>query len=411
MDYLKIDEVAAQWGISARRLQTLCNEGKIKGATRFGRAWMIPKNAQKPKDGRTKESRASAAGDMPMPKKTPFLHMTSFYHTPGCAESAIAALAENPEAQILFGAEIAYSRGQINKVYESANYLLQKHSGFYAVIAGGMLLAQCAIWHGDLSMWRKAKIHISEANAKDDTERDIITLSLCAVDSMLYDVRDFPEWFKIGCFEMLHKDALPAAKVFYAKYLYAAGSGVASQTAEVQGVSGLALMGLLPATIEPMISWAMADGTVISEIYLRLTCAVTYHYTKNDAQAIRHIDRALALALPDKLYGLLAEYCRTIGGLVESRLKKLDEEAWNEVHQLYHIYVTNWAKLNSQITGRQVVANLSQQQRAVARLAAFKMSDAEIAARLHMSISGVKQAIRTIKLKSGLERDAFAAIL
>ena len=79
--------------------------------------------------------------------------------------------------------------------------------------------------------------------------------------------------------------------------------------------------------------------------------------------------------------------------------------------ELYKGYLANWSKLNSQITGRQVIANLSQQQRAVMRLAAFKLSDAEIATRLHMSTSGVKQAIRTIKLKSGLERDAFAAIL
>jgi DNA-binding CsgD family transcriptional regulator len=411
MDYLKIDEVAAQWGISTRRLQTLCSEGKIKGAARFGRAWMIPKNAQKPKDGRTRESRLANAADMPMPKKTPFLHMTSLYNAPGCAESATAALAENPEAQTLFAAEMAYSRGQIDKVYESANYLLQKHSGFYAVLAGGMLLAQCAIWHGDLNMWRKAKIHIAEANAQDDRQREIITLSLCAVDSMLYDVKDFPDWFKIGCFEMLHRDTLPAAKVYYAKYLYATGHGLASQSIEIQGISGLALMGLLPATIEPMISQAMADKTVIAEIYLRLTCAVAYHYSKNDAQAIRHIDRALALALPDKFYGLLAEYCRTIGGLLEYRLKEIDPAAWNEVSLLYKGYLANWSKLNSQITGRQVIANLSQQQRAVMRLAAFKLSDAEIATRLHMSTSGVKQAIRTIKLKSGLERDAFAAIL
>ena len=411
MEYRKIGEVAQDWGISPRRLQTLCAEGKIPGATRFGRAWMIPKNAKKPPDGRTKAGRSPNSADMPMPKKTPFLHMTSLYHTPGCGEQAIAALAENPEAQTLFAAEIAYSRGEIDRVYESANYLLKKHSGFYAILAGGMLLAQCAIWRGDLSMWRRAKIHISEANARDDRQREIITLCICAVDSMLYDVKDFPDWFKIGCFEMLHKDSLPAAKVYYAKYIYAAGHGIASQTFELQGVSGLALLGLLPATIEPMISQAMADSTVIAEIYLRLTCAVAYHYTKNDTQAIRHIDRALALALPDKLYGILAEYCRTIGGLMELRLKEVDPTAWDVVNALYKGYVANWARLNSQITGRQVVANLSQQQRAVARLAAFKMSDAEIARRMHMSISGVKQAIRTIKQKSGLERDSFAAIL
>ena len=412
MDYLKIDEVAARWGVSSRRLQTLCAQGKIEGATRFGRAWMIPKDAPKPADGRTKAARTEQLlKDMPMPKKTPFLHMTNLYHTPGCGEKAIAALSDNYEAHTLFAAELAYSRGQIDKVYESANYLLQKHSGFYAVLSGGMLLAQCAIWRGDLQMWRKAKIHIAEANAKDDREREIITLSLCAVDSMLYDVKDFPEWFKIGCFELLHKDTLPAAKVYYAKYLYAAGHGIASKTFALEGISGLALMGLIPATIEPMISQAMADNTVIAELYLRLTCAVTYHFTKNDVQAVRHIDKALALALPDRLYGILAEYCRTIGDLLEQRLKAVDADAWEEVARLYRIYIENWSKLGGQITGRQVIANLSKQQREVARLAAFKLSDAEIGERLHMSISGVKQAIRTIKLKSGLDRDDFAAIL
>lgn len=412
MDYLKIDQVAAQWGISPRRLQTLCAQGKIEGATRFGRAWMIPKNSPKPTDGRTKAARIEKiTTDMPMPRKTPFLHMTNLYHTPGCAEKAIAALGDNYEAQTLLAAEIAYSRGEIDKVYDSANYLLVKHSGFYAVLSGGMLLAQCAIWRGDLHMWRKAKIHIAEANAKNDNEREIITLAICAVDSMLYNVKDFPEWFKIGCFELLHKDSLPAAKVYYAKYLYATGHAIASQTAELQGVTGLSLMALLPATIEPMISQAMADNTVIAEIYLRLTCAVAYHFTKNTEQAIRHIDRAIALALPDKFYGILAEYCRTLGDLLEQRLKIVDESAWDEVSRLFVRYIENWSKLNSQITGRQVIANLSKQQREVARLAAFKLSDAEIGARLHMSISGVKQAIRTIKQKSGLERDDFAAIL
>ena len=288
---------------------------------------------------------------------------------------------------------------------------MEKHSGFYAVLAAGTLLAQCAIWRGDLSMWRKAKIHISEVNAKDDRQREIATLCICAVDSMLYDVKEFPEWFKIGCFELLHKDTLPAAKVYYAKYLYAIGHGIASKTVALEGVTGLALMGLLPTTIEPMISQAMADSTVIAEVYLRLTCAVAYRYSKNDGQAIRHIDRAIALALPDQLYGILAEYRRTLGNLLELRLRAVDEEAWAEVNRLSKIHIDNWSRLGSRVTGRQIIENLSSQYREVARLAAFKLPDAEIAVRTNMSVSGVKQAIRIIKQKSGLEREDFAAIL
>ncbi len=414
-DYIMLKEAAEKWNVSVRRVQTLCAKGRIRGVVRAGRDWLIPKNALKPVDGRTKAGREAQLQNkdalMPMPRKTPFLYMSSLYIAPGCAEESVEALADNPEAQKLLAAEFAYARGNIDKVYESANYLLEKHSGFYAVLSAGILLAQCAIWHGDLNMWRKAKIHISEANARNDIEREIVTLSICAVDSMLYDINNFPDWFKIGCFEMLHKDSLPAAKVYYAKYLYAASHGLAAQSYELEGVKGLALMGLLPATIEPMISQAMADNIVITEIFLRLTCAVTYHYSNNDPQAIRHIDKAIALALPDKLYGILAEYCRILGKLIEYRLRAVDESAWMSVSRLFKIYYENWSKLNSQITGRQIISSLSEQNREVARLAAFKLSDAEIAARTHMSISGVKQAIRIIKERSGLERHDFAAIL
>ena len=96
MEYWKIDDAAKEWGISHRRIQTLCAEGKIPGASRFGRAWMIPQGTPKPKDGRTKAA-INRDLDMPMPKKTPFLYMTELYHTPGCSREAIAALSDNPE--------------------------------------------------------------------------------------------------------------------------------------------------------------------------------------------------------------------------------------------------------------------------------------------------------------------------
>ena len=411
MEYLKIDEIAKKWGLGVRRVQLLCAGGKIEGAVRFGRDWMIPRDAVKPVDGRTKAGRTHVNENMPLPRKTPFLHMTDLYHTPGTADEVGESLAYNHEAQVLFEAEIAYSRGDIDKVYESANYLLGKHSGFYAVQSAGMLLAMCAIWKGDINMWRRAKIHIAEAPAKNDTDREAMQLAISAVDIMLYNVQSFPKWFQIGCFEPLHEDAYPAAKVYYAKFLYAVAYSVATGKLKLPGAEGLYVMSSLPYTLEPMICWAKERKTVMSEIYLRLTCAAVYHSNGNDKEAIRHIDRALSLALPDRFYGVLAEYCRTIGTLIEARLALVDEAALGEVKRLSVIYSDNWSKLSSKITGKQIVSSLSAQNRQVARLAAFKLSDAEIARRTNMSLSGVKQAIRIIKEKSGLERDEFAAIL
>lgn len=411
MRFLKIEEIATKWGISSRAVQLLCKEGKIIGAQRFGRAWMIPEDAVRPVDRRTREGRGLSEEDQPLPRSTPFLYMTDLYSTPGTADEASLPLVNHNEARVLFEAEVAYARGQVDKVYASANYLLGRHSGFYAVISAGMLLAQCAIWRGDIEMWRAAKMHISEAPTQSDFDRDIALLAICAVDTMLYNVTDFPDWFRMGCFEPLHKDALPAARVYYAKYLYTIGYAVATGEFLLEGMDGLSLMSILPLTIEPMVSQAKADNSLICELCLRMSCAAAYHNSGDDEQAIRHIDRAIALALPDKLYGLLSEYCRVMDSLLEQRLSAIDPEAWKEVKALYRIYNEGWSYLSGSVRGKTLATTLSVKEREVAKLAAFGMSNTQIAEKLHMSVSVVKQAIRVTSEKTGMPRREFAKIL
>ena len=149
----------------------------------------------------------------------------------------------------------------------------------------------------------------------------------------------------------------------------------------------------------------------MSEIYLRLTCAAVYHNSGNDADAIRHVDRAIALALPDRLYGTLAEYCRALDTLIEKRLAPVDPAAWEEVKKLYKVYNEGWSRLSGTVRGRTVLTTLTQKQREVAKLAAFGMTNKEIAEKLGMSLSGVKQALVAISDKTGVGRDEYAAFL
>ena len=54
--YMTVKQAAEKWGISDRRVRTLCTEGKIPGAFQEGRGWKIPIDAVKPTDGRYKSS-------------------------------------------------------------------------------------------------------------------------------------------------------------------------------------------------------------------------------------------------------------------------------------------------------------------------------------------------------------------
>lgn len=400
-DMLTVQQTAEKWNMSVRGVQNLCKLGKITGAVRFGASWMIPADAQRPADKRRKEVKENEAEHRPLIRKSPFLDMTDLYNTPGTADECVEALAYHPEAQALFAAEIAYSRGETDKVYDYANYFLERRSGFYAVVSGGMLLALCAMWKGDLQMWQKAKAHLYEAPCKNEIDRDIVMLSLAATDSAIRETKDFPEWFKHGCFDNLPADAHPAARVYYIKHLLIYAQELALNKIKLDGVSGLGLMKTLPYIMEPMITQMVTDKIVIAEIYLRLLCGLAYHQSGDDTRAALHIDKAIALALPDRLYGPLVEHRRQLGLFLDERLALADAEALKRVKELHKQLHTGWIKLHNAVLENNVSESLTVREREIARLAAFGLSNAEIAKQLSLSAHTVNALIIQAKNKTG----------
>lgn len=57
MEYLSISQTSEKWGLSTRRIQVLCAGERIPGAMRVGYSWVIPADAEKPKDARIKSGK------------------------------------------------------------------------------------------------------------------------------------------------------------------------------------------------------------------------------------------------------------------------------------------------------------------------------------------------------------------
>lgn len=387
--------------------------GKVPGAARFGTNWMIPADAKRPLDGRSKAGKAAKADPAayrPLIRKSPFLDMTDLYNTPGTADQCIEALSYHPEAQALFAAEIAYSRGQIDKVYEHANYFLENHTGFYAILSGGMLLSLCAIWKGDTQMWYKSMRHILEAPCRDALDRDIVALTLASANSAIRNIDEFPDWFARGCFDNLPRDAHPAARVYYIKHLLNVAQELALGNITLDSVSGFGLMKVLPYIVEPMISQMVVDKVIMAEIYLRLLVTVAYHQCGDDIRGAAHLDKAIRLCLADGLYSPLVEYRRQLGLFLDDRLSMIDAEALKKVKELNKQLHAGWTNLHNAVLNRSVQLSLSNREREIALLASFGLSDRQIATQLHLSESSVKAAIRTAKNKTGVNSRAELAI-
>ena len=50
--YKTVNELAEEWGVNPRTIQTMCSDGRIPGAVKFGRDWAVPADTERPDDKR-----------------------------------------------------------------------------------------------------------------------------------------------------------------------------------------------------------------------------------------------------------------------------------------------------------------------------------------------------------------------
>ena len=405
--YLKVSEIAQKWNMSRRRVQDLCRLNQIPGAQRWGRDWMIPENAVRPPDGRSKAGRVekeTAAEYVPLLRKSPILLMTDLYNAPGTADERIADLDEHPEAQTLMQAELVYARGQIDTVYRHAQVILDARSGFYAMMAGGMLLAMVALWKGDIRLWNEAHGHFYNAPCKNDMDRDIVALAVASTDIEIRDTDKFPDWFVQGCFDNLPREAHPVAQVYYIRHLIIFAQECAMGNIKTGDMGRLGPMKMLPYIIEPMISQMVAEKIILAEAYLRLMAAIVYHQIGDDARGGSHLDKAVRLCLADGLYAPLVEHRRQLGLFLDDHLARIDPQALKKVKTLYKQFQAGWTRLHNAVMDRTVEESLTVREREVARLAAFGLTNQEIARQLSVSTHTVRSLLDSARDKIGADR-------
>jgi len=57
IEWITVKDAGELWGMTTRRAQFLCANGKVDGAQKLGNMWVVPKGTPKPIDGRTKAAK------------------------------------------------------------------------------------------------------------------------------------------------------------------------------------------------------------------------------------------------------------------------------------------------------------------------------------------------------------------
>ena len=402
MQYITAAQAAEKWELTVRRVQELCRSRQIHGVVRWGRDWMIPADAHRPADRRRKQEVRQMADNVQLPRKNPAIILSNLYNRPGTANAVALEMEKMPAAAQLFRANLAYLRGDVEDSRCLAQALLGAECGHDLQIGCGLILANCALFAGDSNLWNSARKSIAEAPCHSTRDRYAVDFWIAAAESELRETSTFPLWFTRGSFDVLPGDSFPSARFYYLRFLYLMGHEYAmGHHGEPDAQSK---MGLFSCVAEPLISQNHKEGALVSEIYTRLICACSYHDLGNDAMAVYHLDIAIHLALPDRLYMPLAEYRRQLDFLMDERLHQADPAVVGQVRTLNKVWLEGWTKLQSKERGRKISNALTAREREVAKHAAFGLSNKEIADRLNISVNTVKQSLRTAMDKTGALR-------
>ena len=389
MDYITVREAAEKWGVSERRINQYCAEGRIPGAERFGGAWAIPAGAEKPGDPRKQKTQTAPPSAKQAPELFPgFMPLMNTPFRPGSCKEAIARMEAGPKKDIAL-AEYHYFSGQAEKA-------MQETEGYLTAADGGIRLSACLIFaYACLSMGRidharsalgEIRRTLASGGETDPAARAMEAFVAFAAAVLLH--LPLPE-------EMPPAESflplLPPGLRAFALYVQAHYLYLKEEYANSAGmVEGALAMG--------------ASAYPIPAIYLHLVAVMDYMSLKATEKAQTHLLTAWEIARPDDLIEAFGEHHGLLGAMLEAAIKPDWPEDFKRIIDITYRFSSGWRRVHNPITGHDVADDLTTTEFAVCMLAARGWTTREIARHLNISANTAKrhisEAMKKLKVKN-----------
>lgn len=289
--YLSIREAAEKWGVSERRINQYCTQGRIAGAEQFGGTWAIPQNAKKPEDPRRRKKQLVVHKKPRKQKLFPdFMPLMNTPFEPGYCVQTIENMRPGPKKDIAL-AEYHYFSGQAEKAMrETEGYLTAQDSAVR--LSACWIFAYSCLTMGRIDHARRAlqqiKNTLTDGGKTSPAVRAMEAFVAFAAAVLLH--LPLPEEMPPT---QTFLPLLPPGVRAFALYVQAHYLYLKEQYAYSAGIVEAALaMG--------------ASEYPISAIYLHLAAVMNYMSLRQTAQAQSHLLQAWQIARPDGRRGLSA---------------------------------------------------------------------------------------------------------
>ncbi len=382
MKYLTIKETALRWGVSERTVNSLCSQGRVEGAEKFGTSWAIPETAEKPRDPRKerKEKQSYASIDQPISTEAEEMQtetrcrdamplINSAFKLGHCME--MIEKMDDPDSRNIALAEYYYFSGQSEKVTELVEPYLDNDDIALKISACWLYSYANLVSENTENTRRSMAIVQGLVNSlNDDTPpRDRAYIVCVATGSAVLLHLPMP---KILTPLKTYIHMMPPGLRLFVLYIEAHHSYLNKQYGAAIGIAETALA--LESELYP-----------IPTIYLHLIACIGYINMRHPEQAKEHLMEAWRIAQPDDIIQPIAEHHGLVGGTLEATLKRFFPNEFKRIISLTYKFSSGWRKVHNPTTGNSVADNLTTTEFAAAMLAARNWTNQEIA--VHMGIS------------------------
>lgn len=283
MEYITTKEASQKWNISTSRITLLANQGRIPGAYRLGKSWLIPANATKPEP--QKASRPGSAKVEPKSFSFPLYHFRPDWNS-------IDQSKFSEQQQILLQIENTILECRYENAYSLLESVLEDSGNVITEIACLWYKALCCIALNKPNDFSKTFFRLQFLLSEDFPNRDDMLVILDALKTYIETVGSSAdnESFNVN----INYQCLPLACVVV---------GYSNLTREVMK-SGMADINLLEINLQFLQTTSATIAVEMMHCYL----LGIYHLRFDNSSAERHAKAAVKIAYENKMYFPIVTY-------------------------------------------------------------------------------------------------------
>ena len=378
MEYMTVAEAASKWSVSPRQVQRFLSDNRIADAKKYGRAWMIPTDAQKPVDVRRAQD---AIQDIFLQDFKEELKKTTI-PMPFNDPDAIMESLDDELISLEYEAEIAYLRGDFERTIRCFKKLSADEVAKFRACS---VAIAAAISLGDYQTYSEIESYLKTLIEKDEWVEvtSFAESSLSTAYVSTFATKMVPAWLKDGDLSTVPLEARPDALYKRAKYFQCI-SRYESMLAVAQSALSLC---------------DSNEGITFPSLYLKTACALACCCLERIDDAQKYLREVIDLCLPHGFITPLAESVSIFGPLLEQCLEEKYPEYIKIIYAQWTTVFKNWIIFHNRFTQDNITDILSLREYQIATLVAIRTPYVKIAEIHNISVGRLKNIVQEIYRK------------